>query len=175
MELFKLLIFSTCLFLFGTGALFDTLLIYLFLNMAYKSKISYVNTLDPTMFLVNLINIMMHLIVYQFNDFIKIINQTYGGRLLISSYNYLDELVVRVKTLFFHWIVLTPMKYVMSKTMGSLINEDVMKTIKEIKTTNNGQIPVIKKTLVSPDIKLETNQDISNFLDRLLEQNKKTD
>lgn len=178
MELFKLIIFSTSLFLFGASAFFDTTLIYLFLNMTYKSRISHENTYDPMMILVNLINIMMHLIVYQFNYFVKAINKNQYGLMVTSAYNYLDDKVVRIKNLIFHWVVLLPMKFVMRKTLGSLMDESVVNAIKDMKINKsineNQQMPVIKRTPISKEIKLETNQDISNFLDSLMKENKKT-
>ena len=195
MELFKLIIFSTSLFLFGPGTFFDTVLIYLFLNLTYKSGINYNNTYDPMMVLVNLINIMMHLIVYQFHDFVKALNKTQYGSIAVSTYNYLDDKVTRIKQIIFHWFVLLPMKFVMRKTIGSLMDESVLNTIKDMKVNKNSQLqnqgpnetsldarargfasagPIIRKTEISKEIKLETNQDISNFLDRLLDENKKS-
>ena len=176
MELFKLIIFSTSLFLFGSGAFFDTMLIYLFLTLTYKTNINYSNNLDPMAILINLINIMMHLIVYQFNDFVKAIDKTKYGSLAVSSYNYLDSKVVQIKNLIFHWLVLIPVKFLMGKTIGTLLDDDMIKAIKEMKanSANIKQAPTIKKTVVSSEVKLETNADISNFLDRLLDENKKT-
>lgn len=178
MELFKLMIFSTSLFLFGYGVLFETMLIYLFLTITYKTNINYNNTLDPMTIFVNLINIMMHLIVYQFDNFVKSINKTRYGSLAISTYNYLDSKVVQIKNLIFHWLVLIPIKFILGKTIGTLLDDNVIKAIKEIKQTklnrnNIKQTPTIKRSLVSSKVKLETNADISNFLDRLLDENKK--
>lgn len=176
MELFKLIIFSTSLFFFGSGALFDTMIIYLFLMMTYKTNINYNNNLDHLMLLVNLINIMMHLIVYQFYVFVVAINKTKYGNLAVTSYNYLDSKVAQIKNLMFNWLVLLPVKFVMGKTIGTLLNDDMIKVIKELKAngSNIKQTPTIKNTGFSSDVKLETNADISKFLDRLLNENKKT-
>jgi hypothetical protein len=173
MDLFKLIIFSTSLSLFSSSTLFDMMLIYLFLTITYKTNIYYNNNSDLVGVLVNTINIMMHLMVYQFNNFVNVINKTKYGSLAISSYNYLDSKVVKIKTIIFNWLVLVPVKFVIEKTMGTL-DEDMNKEIREMKLTNINQEPVIKKTVVGSKVKLETNADISNFLDKLLDENKKT-
>jgi hypothetical protein len=173
MDLFKLIIFSTSLSLFSSSTLFDMMLIYLFLTITYKTNIYYNNNSDLVGVLVNTINIMMHLMVYQFNNFVNVINKTKYGSLAISSYNYLDSKVVKIKTIIFNWLVLVPVKFVIEKTMGTL-DEDMNKEIREMKLTNINQELIIKKTVVGSEGKLETNADISNFLDKLLDENKKT-
>ena len=137
--------------------------------MTYKTNNNYDNNLDPITLLVNLINIMMHLLVYQFNDFVKAINKTKYGSLIVSSYNYLDSKVVQIKNLIFNWLVLIPVKFIMGKTIRTLLDGNMIKTNR----TNIKQIPTIKKNDVSSEVKLETNADIFNFLDRLLDENKK--
>ena len=162
MELFKLIIFSTSLFLLGSGSLFDITLIYLFLKMVYKTNINYNNNIGPIDILVNLINIMMHFVIYQFDNFVNSINKTQSGSFVISSYNYLDSKIVHYKTMFFNWLIFLPIKYLMAKSINKL------------KFKYNKQTSEIKKLSVDSAIKLETNADISNFLDKLLDENKKT-
>lgn len=142
MELFTLIIFSTSLFLFGANAyiLFGTMLIYSFLIIIYKTNINYGNNLD-------LINIALQLIIYQFNNFVKAINKTRYGSLIINFYNYLDSIIVQIKKLIFN-------KFIMNKTIRTLLDSKIVKEN-------------------STNIKLETNIDISNFLDGLLNENKK--
>lgn len=145
MELFTLIIFSTSLFLFGANAciLFGTMLIYSFLIIIYKTNINYLNNLD-----------LMTVFIYQFNNFVKAINKTRYGSLIINFYNYLDSIIVQIKKLIFNWLVLIPGKFIMNKTIRTLLDSKIVKEN-------------------STNIKLETNIDISNFLDGLLNENKK--
>jgi len=164
MELFKLIICITILFLFNLSVLVDTILIYLFLMITYKTNINYDNNFDPTIMIINLINVIMHLIIYQFNNFVKAINKTKYGILIISSYNYLDSKVIQIKNFIFYQVVLNPIKFVIGKTIGTIYNNDI---IKELKVNNINQNNVIKKTIISSKVTLETNDDIYNFLNKL--------
>lgn len=168
MELFKLIICITILFFFNLSVLVDTILIYLFLMINYKTNINYDNNVDPIIMTINLINIIMHLIIYQFNNFVKAINKTKYGILIIYSYDYLDSKVIQIKNLIFYQVVLNPIKFVIGKTIGTIYNNDI---IKELKVNNINQNNVIKKTISSSEVTLETNDDIYNFLNKLEKNN----
>lgn len=153
MELFKLLFFSTFLLLFGS--LFDAILIYLFLTITYKTNITYNNNFDLTDSVINLINIIMHFIIYQFNNFVIMLNKTKYGFIVISLYNYLDSKIVKIKKNIFSWFILQPIKFIIGKTIRRIFFQD--------------SLYKLDSSSITSKVKLETNTDIYNFLDKLLD------
>jgi hypothetical protein len=155
MDLIKLIFFNASLFLFSYSVLINIILIYLFLNMIYKMKVSYSDNLDTMYVIINLINITMHMIIYKIYNIIDTMNKTFIGNLIISSYNYLDSKITYYKNQLF----LFPIRFIINKVFGIPLDNDIINKF-------NKQSPVIKKTKINT--KLETNIEISNFLDEIL-------
>jgi hypothetical protein len=153
MELLKLLFFTTFILLFGS--LFDAILIYLFLIITYKTNITYNNNFNFTDSIINLINIIMHFIIYQFNIFIIMLNKTKYGFLITSSYNYLDSKIVKIKKNIFSWFILQPTKFIIGKIIKHISFQD--------------SLYKLDSSSITSKVKLETNTDIYNFLDKLLD------
>jgi hypothetical protein len=153
MELLKLLFFTTFILLFGS--LFDAILIYLFLTITYKTNITYNNNFNFTDSIINLINIIMHFIIYQFNIFIIMLNKTKYGFLITSSYNYLDSKIVKIKKNIFSWFILQPTKFIIGKIIKHISFQD--------------SLYKLDSSSITSKVKLETNTDIYNFLDKLLD------
>lgn len=150
MELLKIIFFTTGFFTLSTGAFFNIMLYYLFINLIYKTKPT-LNISDPVMIFFNLLNILIHLIYNQMIKLVNIAKKNKSGSIIINSYTYLNNQVVRIKNILVKWIILIPMKYVMKKTFNNLLNEE----------------PKTNKIT-----ELKNNQDIMNFLDRLSNKNK---
>lgn len=155
MDLIKLIFFNASLFLFSYSVLINIILIYLFLNMIYKMKVSYSDNLDTMYVIINLINITMHMIIYKIYNIIDTMNKTFIGNLIISSYNYLDSKITYYKNQLF----LFPIRFIINKVFGISLDNDIINKF-------NKQSPVIKKMKINT--KLETNIEISNFLDEIL-------
>jgi len=153
MELVKLLFFTTFILLFGS--LFDAILIYLFLTITYKTNITYNNNFNLTDSIINLINIIMHFIIYQFDIFVIMLNKTKYGFLITSSYNYLDSKIVKIKKNIFSWFILQPTKFIIRKTIKHISFQD--------------SLYKLESSSITSKVKLETNTDIYNFLDKLLD------
>ncbi len=192
MELLQLIIFSLCYSFMSASTFFDTVLICLFLKITYKTNLLQANQYDPTSVLLNLVNIMLHLMVYQMGVMIEITKQNNIGNKVICTYNQLNTKYVQLRNKLLHWVLFTPMKFVMKKAIGNLVDETAMEEIKKLSqmqaqkmASGSGSnehlqgfglgfnnIPKLPKTTISPNIKLNSNQDINNFLDGLLESKK---
>jgi hypothetical protein len=95
------------------------------------------------------------MIIYKIYNVIDAINKTFIGNLIISSYNYLDSKITYYKNQLF----LFPIRFIINKVFGISLDNDIINKF-------NKQSPVIKKTKINT--KLETNIEISNFLDEIL-------
>ena len=126
------------------GNFFNTILIYLFLKLVYKKNNIMISNLDPSMIIINFLNIILHLLVYQLNLLIDVIKQNVHCNKIIRIYNEINNYYVSIKNKILYNIVLVPLKFGMSKLSSK----------------------------VESNINLKSNQDINNFLDGLLEKNK---
>ncbi len=160
MTLLKLIFFehlSLHLFEF----LFDNIFIYLFLIIIYKKDYKYNNNLEPINMFINLINLIMHLTVYQLNIFVNKLNKTKYGSLIMYSYNYLNLKVINIKFFILDRLIFNPIKFFIKKTIIHILK-------------NNMKINENKVYVDNLKIKINTNDEINYFLNRLLEkQNRK--
>jgi len=146
MELLQLIFFTFSYNYMSTGLFLNTLFFYLLLKLTYKkNNITIQNNLDPTVIIVNLLNIILHIL---FNQIILLINKIKNNNnfnKIISSYNIINNkyVILRNKTLYY--IIFTPLKFVMKK--------------------------LIKNIDLNTNIELKSNQDINMFLDGLLDKN----
>lgn len=147
MELLQLIFFTFSYNFMNTGNFFNTILIYLFLKLVYKKNNIINSNLDPSMIIINFLNIFLHLLVYQLGLLISIMKQNIYCNKVITLYNNLNIKYISIKNKIIHNIVFILLKLGMSKMFN--LSE-------EIKLNKD----------------LKTNQDISNFLDGLLEKNK---
>ena len=170
MALLKLVLVVIAFSFLNITTFYNLIIISLFLKIIYKMNFTSVNDSDPIMLMVNITNIFMHLISYQISNFISKVNNNIFSYIL-TKYNYWNNKFIKLKSN----IISYPMKFFMKKLINNSLNNDAINIIQQIKlqTKNNLQhIPNIKKTIINPDIKLNTNKDISNFLDNLLDNNK---
>ena len=87
MELLQLIFFGFSYSYMSTGTFFNTLLLYLFLNLTYKNNnLLNSNNFDPTILIVNFIKIMLHLLVYQMGLLVNVISKNKHGNKIISIY-----------------------------------------------------------------------------------------
>ncbi len=147
MELLQLIFFTFSYNFMNTRNFFNTILIYLFLKLVYKKNNIINSNLDPSMIIINFLNIFLHLLVYQLGLLISIMKQNIYCNKVITLYNNLNIKYISIKNKITHNIVFILLKLGMSKMFN--LSE-------EIKLNKD----------------LKTNQDISNFLDGLLEKNK---
>ena len=129
----------------NTGTFFYTILIYLFLNLIYKkNNILNTNNFDPSMIIINFINIILHLLVYQMGLLVNIININQFGNQLFNIYNNINNKYVLLKNKLLYYIIFIPTKLVTKKVIKYIDIED------------------------NTNIQLKSNQDINKFLDGLL-------
>ena len=129
------------------GNFFNTILIYLFLKLVYKKNNIINSNLDPSIIIINFLNILLHLLVNQINLMITIMKQNMYVNKIITLYNNMNNKYIYLKNKILNCIILLPLKFGMFK---------IFNTNKE----------------VNSNINLKSNQDINNFLDGLLEKNK---
>ena len=92
MELLQLILFSFLYSLMNTGTFFYTILIYLFLNLIYKkNNILNTNNFDPSMIIINFINIILHLLVYQMGLLVNIIKKNQYGNKVFNINNNINN------------------------------------------------------------------------------------
>ena len=142
MELLQLILFSFLYSLMNTGTFFYTILIYLFLNLIYKkNNILNTNNFDPSMIIINFINIILHLLVYQMGLLVNIIKKNQYGNQVFNIYNNINNKYVLLKNKLLYYIIFIPTKLVTKKVIKYIDIED------------------------NTNIQLKSNQDINKFLD----------
>ena len=167
MELLKLILFSTAFSFLSASAFFDLIIFTCMLKLVYKKNNMYINLndADPMMIMMNLMNIMMHLVFYQLTIFIQVLKQNKYGNYVITTYSNLNQKYLELRNIVFNFVLLKPLKVVLKKIIGPL-----MINYQELKPT---EIPKMNKSLNVPDVNLNNNKDINDFLDKILENNKK--
>jgi hypothetical protein len=168
MELLKLIIWGTCTYFYGYGISFNIIVFHLFLNLVYRANIQYSNNLDLYTIIIILINIMIHIIIYYFNEFIYRVNKTWIGYNIIYAYNFIDEKITKIKSIIINQIMGKTIRFIWNMSKTLLLDESVNETLQILKSKN------IFGHINAPKIKLKTNSDINNFLDNLLLNNKTT-
>jgi hypothetical protein len=145
MEILQFIFFTISYNLMTTTNFFNTIIIYLFLKLVYKKNNITIINLDPSMIIINFLNILLHLIEYQLILLLNIIKNNEYGNKIINSYNNINMKFITIKNKILQFIIFIPIK------LGVL------------KYTNNE---------VKSSIQLKSNQDINTFLDGLLDKNK---
>jgi hypothetical protein len=145
MEILQFIFFTISYNLMTTTNFFNTIIIYLFLKLVYKKNNITIINLDPSMIIINFLNILLHLIEYQLILLLNIIKNNEYGNKIINSYNNINMKYITIKNKILQFIIFIPIK------LGVL------------KYTNNE---------VKSSIQLKSNQDINTFLDGLLDKNK---
>jgi hypothetical protein len=145
MEILQFIFFTISYNLMTTANFFNTIIIYLFLKLVYKKNNITIINLDPSMIIINFLNILLHLIEYQLILLLNIIKNNEYGNKIINSYNDINMKYITIKNKILQFIIFIPIK------LGML------------KYTNNE---------VKSSIQLKSNQDINTFLDGLLDKNK---
>jgi len=190
MELLRLIIFSLCYSFMSTSTLFDTVMIYSFISISYKTNILQNNNYDPISIFMNSINTMMYLLVIQMNLIIAILKEYKYSKKVISIYEQLNNKYVKLRNKLLYFILFKPMQFVMKRAFGNLFDQSILEQIKKMgqlqlqsQAEKNGLDNQInlkdflndlqKPSLPAQNIKLNTRQDIDNFLDSLLEEKDK--
>ena len=148
MELLQLIFFTFSYNFMSVGNFFNTILIYLFLKLVYKKNNIINSNLDPSMIIINFLNILLHLLVYQMGLMINVMKQNVYYNKVITLYNNMNNKYVSIKNKILHYIIFIPLKLGMSKMLNNISRE------------------------VNSNTNLKSNQDINIFLDGLLEKNK---
>jgi len=131
----------------STRTFFNTVLVYLFLNLTYKkNNLVNSNNFDLSLIFINLINLILHLLVYQMGLLVNIIKKNQYGNQIINIYNNINTKYLLLKNKLLYYVIFYPLK---------LINKKVMNYINIENNTN---------------IHLKSNQDINKFLDGLIDK-----
>jgi hypothetical protein len=174
----------------STSTLFDTVMIYSFISISYKTNILQNNNYDPISIFMNSINTMMYLLVIQMNLIIAILKEYKYSKKVISIYEQLNNKYVKLRNKLLYFILFKPMQFVMKRAFGNLFDQSILEQIKKMgqlqlqsQAEKNGLDNQInlkdflndlqKPSLPAQNIKLNTRQDIDNFLDSLLEEKDK--
>jgi hypothetical protein len=163
MELLQFIIFSMSYSFMSINEFIKCVLIFLFLKINYENKILEYNPYDNISVLMNLIKMTIHFMVYQMVIIIKVIKQYNFGNRVICTYNKLNFKYIELKNKLLNFILFTPIKFLMNKLICYLFKNKL--------NFNNTFIPRLPKTNMKSYVKLETTQDINNFLDELLDEN----
>ncbi len=145
---------------------------------------------DPIILFMNVINILLHLFVFYISNLVDSLGKNNWCNWIFTKYSYFNNKYVGIKNTIIHSITLFPLKFLMGKLVNKSNNQpnqsnptmepfNITNIIQQIKLENrnginNGvqTIPNIKKQVIDPSIQLNTNKEISNFLDNLLVNNK---
>lgn len=147
MELLQLIFLVFSYSVMSTGTFFNTVLVYLFLNLTYKkNNIVNSNNFDLSLIFINLINLILHLLVYQMGLLVNIIKKNQYGNQIINIYDNINTKYLLLKNKLLYYVIFYPLK---------LINKKVMNYINIENNTN---------------IHLKSNQDINKFLDGLIDK-----
>jgi hypothetical protein len=147
MELLQLIFLVFSYSVMSTRTFFNTVLVYLFLNLTYKkNNLVNSNNFDLSLIFINLINLILHLLVYQMGLLVNIIKKNQYGNQIINIYNNINTKYLLLKNKLLYYVIFYPLK---------LINKKVMNYINIENNTN---------------IHLKSNQDINKFLDGLIDK-----
>lgn len=147
MELLQLIFLVFSYSVMSTGTFFNTVLVYLFFNLTYKkNNLVNSNNFDLSLIFINLINLILHLLVYQMGLLVNIIKKNQYGNQIINIYNNINTKYLLLKNKLLYYVIFYPLK---------LINKKVMNYINIENNTN---------------IHLKSNQDINKFLDGLIDK-----
>ena len=147
MELLQLIFLVFSYSVMSTRTFFNTVLVYLFLNLTYKkNNLVNSNNFDLSLIFINLINLILHLLVYQMGLLVNIIKKNQYGNQIINIYDNINTKYLLLKNKLLYYVIFYPLK---------LINKKVMNYINIENNTN---------------IHLKSNQDINKFLDGLIDK-----
>ena len=148
MELLQLIFFTFSYNFMSTGNFFNTVLIYLFLKLTYKkNNMTNINNFDPSMIIINFLNISLHLLVNQLSLLINMINQNIYGNQVIETYKKININYITLKNKTLYYLLSIPFKLGMKKVINNFNYDE------------------------NSNIQLKSNQDINKFLDGLLDKN----
>ena len=147
MELLQLIFLVFSYSVMSTRTFFNTVLVYLFFNLTYKkNNLVNSNNFDLSLIFINLINLILHLLVYQMGLLVNIIKKNQYGNQIINIYDNINTKYLLLKNKLLYYVIFYPLK---------LINKKVMNYINIENNTN---------------IHLKSNQDINKFLDGLIDK-----
>ncbi len=192
MELLNFILFCTSFSFLSFSTFCNLMMMNLFLRVVYKLNIMSLDGFDPIILFMNIINILLHLFVFYTTNLMESLGKNNWCNWLFTNYNYFNNKYVGIKNTIIHSITLGPLKFLMGKLVKSnnqpnqsnqsnptMEPFNITNIIQQIKLENrnginNGfqTIPNIKKQQIDSNIQLNTNKEISNFLDNLLVNNK---
>lgn len=177
MELLNLLLYTTAFSQLSYSGFFDFCLINMFLKYAYYynpknyNPTNYnQNTVDFTTFFVTFVHFALHVLSYYGYLFINNCEQYKYGKYIINNYNTLNKSYLNARYKILYNGFLTPLKYVLKKIIFSDIPKQNIENFKIIMEKNINNMKQESKGLNG--IKLNTNKQIDNFLDKILLENK---
>jgi hypothetical protein len=148
MELLQLIFFGFSYSIMSTANFLNTILVYLFLKQTYKNNIKDTNNLDPSIILINLINIILHVLFYQIKLLEGILKKNHFSNQVINIYNNVNSKYIFLKNKILYYMIFIPTKYLTNKAITHINNEGKY------------------------NIQLKSNQDVNKFLDGLLDKSK---
>ena len=174
MELLKLLLYTTAFTQLSYSHFFDFCLINIFLLYIYYTKpVIQSNTFDFMVFTTGFIHLALHVMFYYLQVWVQICKSNQYANQVITKYNYLNEKYLELRFKFFYHGVLRPVKFIVKKILLSntppenyqefneaLVNfrQSIVNSVKKNQQNANG---------------LKTNEQIDDFLNKILEDNKK--
>jgi hypothetical protein len=160
MELLQLILFGICYSFMNTLVLFDTIFIFIFLKINYKTQIIDYNPYNNISVLINFINIIIYLTIYYINIIFYVVKQNNFGNMIICTYNHINSKYIKIKNKILYYTLVTPVIFIIKKIFNNLVKKfEINKNLIDKQNMYN----------LNYTHKLQTNQDINNFLDRLID------
>jgi hypothetical protein len=149
MELFETVLILS-IYLFTNYSIFSILIFKLLIKSIYYNKSIVINTADPFTILINILNIIFHMLytVYNMGSMLMMQNKYYTT--IFNVYDFFNQKFLFIKNTLVQYLFVKPFNYLIGSKLTSLSLE-------------NNTTP----------IKLKNNKEISSFLDNLLEEHKK--
>ena len=169
MELLQFIIISTSYLFMSANKFFECAFIFLFFKINYENRTLEYNPHDHISVLMNLINMTIHYTVYQMVIIVKVIKQYNFGNSVICTYDKINFKFIELKNNLINYIIFSPIKFIMKKLLWYLLNNKLKFNSPSAFISTTTPTSRLHKTNMNPCVKLETNQDINNFLDGLLD------
>jgi hypothetical protein len=155
MELFESLLILS-IYLFTNYSIISVLILKLLIKSIYYNKSTVIDTSDPFTIVINILNILFHMIytIYNMGTMLMMQNKYYST--IFNVYNFFNQKFLFIKNTMVQYLFVIPFNYFIGSKLTSLTSLTSL-------TTENNNTP----------IKLKNNKEIGSFLDNLLEEHKK--
>ena len=146
MELFETLLILS-IYLFTNYSILSVFILKLLIKSIYYNKTTVIETSDPFTIVINILNIIFHMVytIYNMGTMLMMQNKYYST--IFCVYDFFNQKFLCVKNTLVQYLFVKPFNYFIGSKLSTFEN--------------------------NTPIKLKNNKDIGSFLDNLLEEHKK--